>query len=155
MYNGSNQTKEQKRKLDNMNMVLNNLAQKLGGNEELCQGIAKIIDMTVELNELVARLSVIESNIPEIKDRIRNLILSCIRSCSQERDRVMNAIRDNISDRSEERKKEYMSKIQKTIDNCVENYSIYKESRYNAKYCVNRNSEKTSAIIGIDDLLKL
>ena len=107
MYNGSNQTKEQKRKLDNMNMVLNNLAQKLGGNEELCQGIAKIIDMTVELNELVARLSVIESNIPEIKDRIRNLILSCIRSCSQERDRVMNAIRDNISDRSEERKKEY------------------------------------------------
>jgi Skp family chaperone for outer membrane proteins len=145
MYNGSNQTKEQKRILDNINMVLNDLEQKLGGNEELCQGIAKIIDMTVELKELVARLSDIESNIPEIKDRIRNLILSCIASCSQERDRVMNAIRDNISDRSEERKKKYMSKIQKTIDNCVENYSIYKESRYNAKYCVNRNSEKPSA----------
>ena len=61
MYNDCNLSLEKKRKLDKMNMVLNNLEQKLGGNEELCQGIAKIIDMTIENNELVARLEEIDN----------------------------------------------------------------------------------------------
>ena len=38
MYNTGKQSIEQKRKQEKMNMVLNNLEQKLGGNEELCQG---------------------------------------------------------------------------------------------------------------------
>ena len=94
MYNIGKQSQEQKRKQEKMNMVLNNLEQKLGGNEELCQGVAKVIDMTIENNELVSRLEEIESNIPEIEQRISNLISSCVTSCSQARTDVMLAIHD-------------------------------------------------------------
>ena len=81
MYNIGKQSIEQKRKQEKMNMLLNNLEQKLAGNEELCQGVAKIIDMTIENNHLVARLEEMESDIPEIEQRISNLIASCITSC--------------------------------------------------------------------------
>lgn len=139
-----------------MNMVLNNLEQKLGANEELCQGIAKVIDMTIENNELVARLEQIESDIPEIEQRISNLIASCITSCSQARTDVMKSIYDMLTDSGEKPKTiEYMLKIQKTIDYCIADYPTYKKSGYNAKYCVGANISKNTSSLTTEELIML
>ena len=156
MYNIGKQSQEQKRKQEKMNMILNNLEQKLGGNTELCQGIAKVIDMTIENNELVSRLEEIESNIPEIEKRISNLISSCVTSCSQARTDVMLAIHDMLSESGERpRRTEYMLKIQKTIDYCIADYPTYKKSRYNAKYCVGGDSTKNTSSMTTEELLML
>lgn len=156
MYNSGKQTQEQKRKQEKMNMVLNNLEQKLKGNEELCQGIAKVIDMTIENNELVARLEEIESDIPEIQQRISNLITSCITSCSQARTGVMQSIHDMLSASDENPKTiEYMLKIQKTIDYCIADYPTYKKSGYNAKYCVGGDARKNTSSMSTEELLML
>ena len=156
MYNTGKQSIEQKRKQEKMNMVLNNLEQKLGGNKELCQGIAKVIDMTIENNELVARLEQIESYIPEIRQRISNLIASCITSCSQARTDVMKSIYDIMSESGEKPKTiEYMLKIQKTIDYCIADYPTYKNSGYNAKYCVGANISKNTSSLTTEELIML
>lgn len=156
MYNTGKQSIEQKRKQEKMNMVLNNLEQKLGGNEELCKGIAKVIDMTIENNELVARLEQIESYIPEIEQRISNLIASCITSCSQARTDTMQSIYDMLAESSEKPKTiEYMLKIQKTIDHCIADYPTYKKSRYNAKYCVGGDTTKNTSSMSIEEILML
>ena len=145
------QSQEEKRKLGKMNMVLNNLEDKLGGNEELCRGIAKVIDMTIENQELVARLEELKSDIPEIEQRISNLITSCITSVSQARTDIMQAIYDRLAEGSEKPKTlEYMLKIQKTIDYCIADYPTYKKSRYNAKYGDVGNSR-----INVQELLGL
>lgn len=156
MYNSGKQTQEQKRKQEKMNMVLNNLEQKLKGNEELCQGVAKVIDMTIENNELVARLEEIESDIPEIQQRISNLMTSCITSCGQTRTGVMQSIYDMLSASDENPKTtEYMLKIQKTIDYCIANYPTYKKSGYNAKYCVGGGARKNTSSMSTKELLML
>jgi len=156
MYNTCKQSIEQKRKQEKMNMVLNNLEQKLGGNEELCQGIAKVIDMTIENNELVARLEQIESDIPEIEQRISNLIASCITSCSQARTDTMQSIYDMLAESSEKPKTiEYMLKIKKTIDYCIADYSTYKKSGYNAKYCVGGDATKNTSSMSTEEILML
>ena len=156
MYNTGKQSLEQKRKQEKMNMVLNNLEQKLGANEELCQGIAKVIDMTIENNKLVARLEEIESDIPEIEQRISNLISSCITSCSHARTDVMQSIYDVLSESGEQPKTiEYMLKIQKTVDYCIADYTTYKQSRYNAKYCVGGDATKNSLSISTEEILML
>ena len=156
MYHQAKQSQEQKRKQEKMNMVLNNLEQKLGGNEELCQGIAKIIDMTIENNELVARLEEIESDIPEIEQRISNLISSCITSCNQTRTDVMQSIYDMLSESSEKPKTiEYMLKIQKTVDYCIADYPTYKKSGYNAKYCVGGDTTKNTSSMSTEEILML
>ena len=156
MYNIGKQSQEQKRKQEKMNMILNNLEQKLGGNTELCQGIAKVIDMSIENNELVSRLEEIESNIPEIEQRISNLISSCVTSCSQARTDVMLAIHDMLSESSEKpRITEYMLKIQKTIDYCIADYPTYKKSGYNAKYCDGGDSTKNTSSMTTEELLML
>ena len=137
-------------------MVLNNLEQKLGCNEELCQGIAKVIDMTIENNELVARLEQMESDIPEIEQRISNLIASYITSCSQVRTDVMKSIYDMMSERGEKPKTiEYMLKIQRTIDYCIADYPTYKKSGYNAKYCVGANISKNTSSLATEELIML
>jgi len=156
MYNTDKQSIEQKRKQEKMNMVLNNLEQKLGGNEELCQGIAKVIDMTIENNKLVSRLEEIESNIPEIEQRISNLISSCVTSCSQARTDVMLAIHDMLSESSERPKTtEYILKIQKTIDYCIADYPTYKKSGYNAKYCVGGDATQNTSSMSTEEILML
>ena len=156
MYNTGKQSMEQKRKQEKMNMVLNNLEQKLGRNEELCQGIAKIIDMTIENNELVARLEEIESDIPEIKQRISNLISSCITSCNQARTDVMQSIYDVLSESCEKPKTiEYMLKIQKTVDYCIADYPTYKKSGYNAKYCIGGDTTKNTSSMSTEEILML
>jgi hypothetical protein len=156
MYNIGKQSQEQKRKQEKMNMFLNNLEQKLGGNTELCQGIAKVIDMTIENNELVSRLEEIESNIPEIEQRISNLISNCVTSCSQARTDVMLAIHDMLSESGERpRITEYMLKIQKTIDYCIADYPTYKKSGYNAKYCVGGDFTKNTSSMTTEELLML
>jgi len=156
MYNTCKQSIEQKRKQEKMNMVLNNLEQKLGGNEELCQGIAKVIDMTIENNELVARLEQIESDIPEIEQRISNLIASCITSCSQARTDTMQSIYDMLAESSEKPKTiEYMLKIKKTIDYCIADYPTYKKSGYNAKYCVGGDATQNTSSMSTEEILML
>ena len=156
MYHQAKQSQEQKRKQEKMNMVLNNLEQKLGGNAKLCRGIAWIIDMTIENNELVARLEEIESDIPEIKRRISNLISSCITSCNQARTDVMQSIYDVLSESGEKPKTiEYMQKIQKTVDYCIADYPTYKKSGYNAKYCVGGDTSKNTSSMTTEELLML
>ena len=107
--------------------------------------------MTNENNELVARLEQIESDIPEIEQRISNLISGCITSCNQARTDVMQSIYDVLSESGEKPKTiEYMLKIQKTVDYCIADYAIYKKSGYNAKYCVgdtNTSSMSTEEIL--------
>ena len=156
MYHQAKQSQEQKRKQEKMNMVLNNLEQKLGGKEELCQGIARIIEMTIENNELVARLEEIESDIPEIEQRMFNLISSCITSCSKYRTDVMQSIYDVLSESCEKPKTiEYMLKIQKTVDYCIAGYPTYKNSRYNAKYCVGGDTSKNTSSMSTEEILML
>ena len=156
MYNSGKQSIGQKRKQEKMNMVLNNLEQKLCGNKELCQGVAKVIDMTVENNQLVSRLEGIESDIPEIEQRISNLITSCITSCSEARADIMMIIYDMLSGGSEKPKTiEYMLKIQRTIDYCISDYPTYKKSGYNAKYCIGGDASKNTSNMNIEELIML
>ena len=92
MYNLEIQSKEEKRKLDKMNMLLNNLEQKLDGNEDLCRRVAKVIDMTVENSLLASRLGEIDTCIPEIEKRISALLSSCQNSCDRARNDVVSEI---------------------------------------------------------------
>lgn len=156
MYKTSKKSIEQKRKQEKMNMVLSNLEQKLGGNKKLCQRVAKVIDMTIENNKLVARLEEIESDIPEIEQRISNLIASCMTSCSQARFDVMKSIHDMLSESSEKPKTiEYMLKIQRTIDYCIADYPTYKKSGYNVKYCVGGDPSKNTSSMSIEEIFML
>lgn len=156
MYRANNEELEEKRKHAKMNMILNNLEQKLGGDEELCQGVAKIIDMSAENSLLIARLSQIKTSIPEIKKRILELTLACDASCSKERNNIMLAIHDKMSTSEDKPKSpEYMIKIQRTIEYCIANYEIYKQSSYNAKYCENGQSLKSPQCMTEDEILML
>ena len=135
MYYSEIQSIEEKRQLEKMNMLLNSLEQNLKENENLCKSIAKIIDMTVENNELTSRLEAIKTNIPEIQQRISTLILNCVESCNQARKNTMLAIYNQASGGSTTTKApEYILKIQRTIDYCIANYQSYLKSKYNSKY---------------------
>ena len=141
------QTPEQKRKQEKMNMVLSNLEQKLKGNEELCQGIAKVIDMTIENDALVARLEKIESNIPEIEHRISNLIAGCVKSCSQARADVMDKVYNTLLEIGEKPKTtEYIIKTQRTIDYCIAEYPTDQWSSYGQKYSSSNRCEDSSSL---------
>jgi hypothetical protein len=145
-----------KQSLEKMNMVLNNLKQKLGGNTELCQAVAMVIDMTVENAILTSRLEEIKSNIPEIQRRISDLISSCTLGCDKVREDVLNGIYHTVSNGGETPiSDEYMLKIEKTIDYCIEDYPTYKKSGYNAKYCVGGDSTKNTSSLTIEELLML
>jgi phosphotransacetylase len=153
MNNTGTQSLEQKRK---MNMVLNNLEKKLGCNKSLCQAVAMLIDMMAENAILTARLEEIKSNIPEIQRRISDLISSCTLSCDKAREDVLNGIYRTLSNGGETPiSDEYMLKIEKTIDCCIEEYPTYKESTYNAKYCVRGNSDNGTLGMSIEELLML
>lgn len=149
MYISGKQTPEEKRKQEKMNMVLNNLEQKLGADEDLCQGVARIIDMTIENNELVVRLEEIESNIPEIEQRL-------LSSCSKARSDLLLKIHNELLGvKDKEKTIEYMLKLQKTIDYCIENYSTYIKSKYYAKYSPGRDSTKNISSMSTEEILML
>ena len=88
MYNPDKQSTEQKRKLQKINMIMNNLEQQLCEDEELCRGVAKIITMSIEAEELVERLESIKSNIPPMEQRRLDLIKECLSSCSETRENI-------------------------------------------------------------------
>ena len=152
----ANQTPEQKRKNEKMNMVLNNLEQQLYENEELCKGIAKIIDMTIETNTLVSRLEQVQTSIPAIEERILNLIDSCVLSCAEYRKNTTIQIYDMYTAECGEPKAvEKLMKIHKTIDACVADYKTYTQSQYYKKYSSKEESTQDSTALSISELLIL
>ena len=154
MYNTSKQSIEQKRKQEKMNMVLNNLEQRLNWDEELCRSIAKIIDMTVEINDLESKLEQVETNIPVVEEKLAKLIGDSVLSCAEYRKNVTIKIYDIFLNKSgEPRAAEKLMKIHKTIEYCIANYLIYKKSKYYSSY--SDNKEKTFTTLSIEDLLKL
>ena len=130
MYNIGNQTTEQKRKQQKINMILNNLEEQLCGNEELCRGIVKIIDMKVEADELVGRLESIKTTIPAMEERRVNLINECLTSCSETRKNICSRIIDILEENNKKEIPAKMIKIHSTIDSCIAHYSLYKKSEY-------------------------
>ena len=155
MYSTRIQPSEQKRKQDKMNMVLNNLEQKLGADQELCQGIANIIDMTIEVNELIQRLERVKTNIPVIEQKIIELMNRCALSCSEARKDVCSSVYGRLSETNQENAPAKMIKVQRTIDYCIANYLTYTKSQYYAKYSVGIDSTRTTSSMSIKDLLML
>ena len=146
---------EEKGKLDKMNMVLNNLEQKLNCDIELCKKIANLIDMTIETNKLEERLSQVETHIPVIKQKIKDLVTSCNSSCNESRKDVLLSINKTLPiNKDEEKTEKYISKIRRTIDCCIEEYEIYIKSTYYSKYHVG-NSENDVLGMRISDLIIL
>lgn len=155
MKNLVKQSAEQKMK-QKMKMILNNLEQQLCYNKELCQDVAKIIDMSVEMNELVSRLEEIETNIPTIEQRISKMIDDCVLSCAEHRKNTTIKIYDIYSTMSGEPKAaEKLMKIHRAIEYCIANYSIYMKSEYYAKYSDGKDITKNTSIMEIEDLIKL
>ena len=154
MNNIQKQSTADKKKLEKMNMNLNNLEQKLGSNEALCQGVAKIIEMTIECDAIVGKLESINTNIPELERRIVSLSKGCVTSCSDARKNLMGDIQEQVlADKDTAQTIEYMLKIQKTIDYCIDNYQIYKMSKYNSKYCVCGDAESNLSSMNTDEEL--
>ena len=153
MKNLVKQSAEQKMK-QKMKMILNNLEQQLCYNKELCQDVAKIIDMTVEINDLESKLEQVETNIPVVEEKLAKLIGDCVLSCAEYRKNVTIKIYDIFSNESgEPRAAEKLMKIHKTIEYCIANYLIYKKSKYYSNY--SDNKETTVTTLSIEDLLKL
>ena len=149
-------SKEERKKYEKINMILNNLEQKLNKDSELCKAVANLIDMIVETYELVEHLDNIETKIPVIKQKINDLITSSISSCNQERKNVLMIIHEIILDNNEnEKSKDYMSKIQKTIDYCVEEYPIYVKSSYYCKYHTSENKMSNISDLRMSDIIML
>jgi hypothetical protein len=137
-------------------MLLNNLEQKLDGNEDLCRRVAKVIDMTVENSLLASRLGEIDTCIPEIEKRISALLSSCQNSCDRARNDVVSEICHMYADKGAKHSTtEYIIKIQKTIDNCIAEYATYKKSHYNAKYCQRTDVTQIAPGIKDDEMLLL
>ena len=71
--------------------------------------------MIVETNELEERLSEINTHIPIIKQKVKDLIRSCKLNCDEARKDILLSINQMLPINSDEEKtKEYISKILKT-----------------------------------------
>ena len=146
---------EEKRKLDKINMVLNNLEQKLNYDMELCKEMANVIDVIVENNALEERLNKVDTHIPVLVQKIKSLIKGCNYSCNEAREKVLVSIQKILLDNKDEEKvKRYIDKIQKTIDCCVEEYEMYIRSTYYSKYH-NGNDKNDVLGMNISDLIVL
>ena len=155
MYNPDKQSTEQKRKLQKINMFMNNLEQQLCEDEELCLGVAKIITMSIETEELVERLESIKSNIPTMEQRRLNLIKECLSSCSETRENICMRIIKMLEENNKKDIPVKMVKIHSTIDTCVANYSLYKQSEYCAKYGDSEDSTSNLTSLSDEELIVL
>jgi len=111
--------------------------------------------MTIETNKLEERLSQVETHIPVIKQKIKDLVTSCNSSCNESRKDVLLSINKTLPiNKDEEKTEKYISKIRRTIDCCIEEYEIYIKSTYYSKYHVG-NSENDVLGMRISDLIIL
>ncbi len=141
-------------KRDKIKMVLNNLEQKLNNEQDLCSDIARLIDMSIETNLLMQRFENIETSIPVIRDRIINLLASCVECCNSSRENIINRISQKLIDGGKSSGiEEYIEKIQKTIDFCIDNNEIYKQTEYNAKYGTHADISKSIVSLSTEELL--
>ena len=155
MYNIKKQTPEKTRQLQKINMIMNNLEQQLCEDEELCRGVAKIINMSIEVEELVERLESIKSNIPTMEQRRLGLIKECLSSCSETRENICIQIISMIEENGKNDIPAKMVKIHSTIDSCIENYSLYKQSEYYSKYGSCEDSASNWTSLSDEELLLL
>lgn len=155
MYNTGKQSTEQKRKLQKINMIMNNLEQQLCEDEELCRGVAKIINMSIEVEELVERLESIKSNIPTMEQGRLGLIKECLSSCSETRKNICMRIIKMLEENNKKDIPAKIVKIHSTIDTCIANYSLYKQSEYYSKYDSNEDSASNLTSLSDEELLLL
>ena len=151
-----NQTTEQKRKLDKMNMNLNNLEQQLYGDEDSCKVLANFIDMTIETNALVSRLSQIQTSIPVIREKILKLIDECMICCAEQKQNISNNLYEAyVAQCGESNATEKLMKVHKAIDTCIADYDTYTQSQFYKKYCSKEKSAQDSTSLSISELLML
>lgn len=155
MYNIAKQSQEQKRKLQKINMIMNNLEQQLCEDEELCRGVAKIINMSIESEKLVERLESKKSNILTMEQRRLDLIKECLLSCSETRENIGMRIINMLEENGKKDIPAKMVKIHSTIDTCIANYSLYKQSEYYAKYGSSEDSVSNLTSLSDEELLLL
>lgn len=115
-------------------MVLNDLEVLLCNDEELCRETLRIIDISVEVEDFVKRLESIKTNIPVLENKILILKNKCLSNLSEVRENLYARILGVLEEKDIKYISEKLSRIQKTIYTYVENYPLYKQSRYYARY---------------------
>ena len=141
------------KKLTEMKVRFNELSQKLNNDYGLCSQVANLIDLTAETRELTERLSCVDSKIPSINLKIQALISGCNNNLSQYYENTLSNIITTFTQSGRVLPDGYMTKIQKTISCCIENYEIYKTSDYAIKY--SQNNSATSSKLSLETILEL
>ena len=94
MYNDCNSSL--KRKLDKMNMVLNNIQHLLSEHVGLCKEVDRVIEMSCECKKVVDQLKLLKTNIPALEKRINTLLLDCISSCNEAKEILLLKIENYL-----------------------------------------------------------
>ena len=153
MQDISNLTEQQKRTRQKLNMVLNNLEQKLKHDAVLCASVASVIDVIVETEQMICNVGAVQTKVPVLQQRLLDLVKDCESSCMQYSIQAMQSIQQRLIQKGENVSDEYMGKIQNTIDYCVSEYEEYKSSEYYARY--SSSKQASDAEISIVNLLLL
>lgn len=137
MYTGDEikiEQREQKIRQDKVNMRLNNLEQKLGGDESLCHEVAGVICRAIEMCQMVDEWDRQETSFQTlIKCDIVN---RCIQEHNEKTNDVYSRIKTRLEGINKSTAEEKYDKVRKTIKYCVENASEYEKSDYYHKYWV-------------------
>ena len=121
-----------------MNMVLNNLEQKLNKDNRLCSAVADLIDLIIETDVLLENLNMVDTHILIVKARIRNLIKELEVDKEIQIEETINHIKEKLLVDNQV----YLQKIRNTIEYCIENYKLYQQSNYYMQYSKHLESEK-------------
>lgn len=121
-----------------MNMVLNNLEQKLNKDNRLCSAVADLIDLIIETDVLLENLNMVDTHILIVKARIRNLIKELEVDKEIQIEETINHIKEKLLVDNQV----YLQKIRNTIEYCIENYKLYQQSNYYMQYSKQLESEK-------------
>lgn len=142
---------QEEKQSEKMKMILNNLQQKL--NEELCGQIANVIDVMTETAEVIGKLSKIDTCIPLMQSKIKNLIEDCLEDCQLLKSNVLRNIRSYAIQIKARQPEEYADKIEKTIAYCVSNHDDYEKTDYCKYY--GRKPQRYNSELSLDEILNL
>lgn len=137
MYTGDEikiEQREQKIKQEKMNMILNNLEQKLDCNETLCYEVADVICRAIELCQMVDEWDRQETSFQTLVKY--DIVNRCIQEHNKKTNDVYSRIKTRLEGVNKSTAEEKYDKVRKTIKYCIENASEYEKSDYYHKYWV-------------------
>lgn len=121
----------QKRQAE-MQLLVNALEQEL--NPDLCEQVARVIDITAETAELTDELLKIRSRVPWVQQRLKTLIGDSASDCQILKSGVLKNIANYAAQGQVNEPAEYANKIGETIDYCTSNYAAYQKTDYYQQY---------------------